>query len=566
MTLTPVSMEGRMYLEDLFAGDDNQDVRRSVIETGRFINKGSKKELHVQLRPTDDGRHEVMALAAITRDPGLTDDSLATIQDFANLGSKPTNNLVQKVRQYKEIYLREGMINNAVNKIAALIGSGGRYKVRRARRGKTRKAVEDLQRALDYFASYVNGADEFSVVTSERGMSAVLHSAARHALVEGDWVARQQWTTVQVTDAGKYSLPMLLQTISLVNLEPVKELAGLGEFWYWKPDSELLTYLGREDLPADIKRIIKRLLDSKMLNELKKNQRVLLTPALLLHVKYRGFAHEPVGESLIEPAKMAIRYSRAIMSADLVSMENVINRLTIVQVGSADKNSPYSKPDVAAARAALMQSFFEDMAPNMVIVWQGDDVKVNDVGSQSSVLALDDRFKVAEAKVRSAVGLPEALLVGATGDGGVAQWASVLGASAQMQELANSFAAVLTTLGERIAKENGFDDVDVIWEFDESLFVDHVAERTQNRADYKLGLLSIRSMIAGTGRDPDAEFRLKCEERGLDPNTSTFEEAFKPPQGLQGQALGGIQGEGLNKTPGEGRTPDAQNDALPEIE
>jgi len=549
-------VEGRMLLEDLFSGEDHASLRKDILATGKYSSGAHTKELRIQTRQLADGRHEILALAALSRDPGKTSDYIDTIADFSALGAKATTNLSTRVKQNREIYKYEALANNAINKAAALIGIGGRYKVRRARRGKTRNPVDRLDAMLKYFVTNVNSSPGDGVVTSERGMKSVIHNGARHALVEGDWVARQKWSKVQVWDVGPASLPMTLQTISLVNLEPVEGLSGLGELWYWKPDSALVQLLVNGSKVKEVDQVIKQLVDKKMQAELKKNNKVLLTPALLLHVKHRGFATDPVGESAIDPAKLAIRYGRALTAIDLVSMENVINRLTIVKVGSADSKSPYSKADVAAARAALMQSFFEDISPSMVIVWQGDDVSVTDVGSQNAVLDLNERFKIADRKQKDAYGLPDALLSGSRSDGSGADWASMVGAAAQLQELANSFAAVLTTLGERIAYENGFEGVDLVWEFDASLMADYKETRTQNRADYLAGTVSLHSLISATGRDPDGEFILKCMERGLDPMTTTFEDAFAPPQGLQGQSSGGIQGQGEGKDPGAGRAKD----------
>jgi len=277
-----------------------------------------------------------------------------------------------------------------------------------------------------------------------------------------------------------------------------------------------------------------------------------------MHVKYRGYATQPFGESLIEPAKLGIRYLRSVTAADLVSMENVINRLTIVKVGSSDPKSNYSKPDVAAARTSLMQSFFEEVGPSMLIIWQGDDVDVVDVGAQQSLLDLEERFRIGDQKVKAALGLPDALMFGSTGEGSNAGWASVIGATAQMQELAYGFASVLSTMGERVAAENGFEDIELVWEYDKSLLIDVMQTRTQNRADYVLGLVSIRAMIAAQDRDPDAEFLVRCKERNLEPGTTTWEEAFMPPQGLQGQAADGVRGQGPGKVGGQGRTPNAE--------
>lgn len=546
-------MSGRMLLEDLFAGDEHEHTRRAIIKTGKMVTATGSRELRVQTVPREDGKHEIIALAALSRDPGRTQDYLDTVADF----TAATPDRTTQVRQYRRIYETEGMINNAVNKIAALIGVGGRFKVRHARRGKARRALEELQMLLDYVTVNVNNAPMSGVITSQRGIRALLHAGVRQALIEGDWVGRQQWAKTQVPGGKTYSLPMTIQTISMIYLEPVvKELTGLGELWYWKPDAKLRDIIvnGDKANPA-VDKVSKRLVDNKLREALRGNSRVVLEPALLMHVQHRGSSTSSYGESLIEAAKLGIRYSRAITAIDLVSMENVISRLTVVQVGSSDPKSPYSKPDVAAARASLMQSFFEEVSPSMVIIWQGDDVKVADVGSQNSVLDLEARFKVADYKVKMSLGLPDALLMGSTGEGSSAGWASVIGAAAQMQELANSFASVLTSLGERIAVENGFDDVDLMWEYDKSLLTDAIQTRVQNRADYAMGLISIRSMIAASGRDPDAEFLTRCEERGLNPDTTTFEQVFTPPQGLQGQAPGGIQGQGEGKVPGQGRTP-----------
>jgi hypothetical protein len=557
LPVMPVPVSGQMMLEDLFPGKDYKDLRDEIVQTGVYTRSGSKKELKIQTRTLEDGRHEILALAALSRDPGSTNNYLQDIADFSNLGFKPTTNLQQRVRQYKEIYRNEGLINNAVNKVAALVGVGGSFRVRRAKKGKQRKAVEQLQAALDYFTKNVNASALGGVITSERGVKAMLHTGARQALVEGDWLARQQWAKVNLgSDVGAFSLPMTIQTMSMTTLTPVLALAGLGELWYWTPDAELMNLLtGSKPAEKAVADVVKNLIDTKTLAELKKNRRVLLSPALLMHVKHRGFATDAVGESIIEPAKLGIRYGRAITAIDLVSMENVINRLTIVQVGSADPKSPYSKADVAAARAALMQSFFEEVSPSMVLVWQGDDVEVTDVGSQDAILALDGRFAIGDTKIKSALGLPDALLLGEAGDGATADWASVIGASAQIQELANSFGTVLTSLGERIAVENGFADIDLVWEFDASIMTDLKTMRSANRSDYALGLLSIRSMIAGAGRDPEAEFQQRCLEQGLPPESTTYEEAFRPPQGLQGQADGGVRGQGDGKDPGAGRAP-----------
>ena len=209
-----------------------------------------------------------------------------------------------------------------------------------------------------------------------------------------------------------------------------------------------------------------------------------------------------------------------------------------------------------------MQSFFDDTGPAMTIVWQGNDVKVENVSAMDNMLDLAERHKIGERKIIVALGIPSALLDGTTTDGKSAGWASLIAASGMAEHLGSAFARVWTEIGVRILEENGFTDIDVEYEYDRSNLVDKEQERVQNRSDYLAGLLSLRSTIAATGRDPEAEFQQRCFERGLDATTTTWEEAFMPPQGLAGQGTTDgapvPPGQGPGKTPGAGRPTNKQ--------
>jgi hypothetical protein len=203
-----------------------------------------------------------------------------------------------------------------------------------------------------------------------------------------------------------------------------------------------------------------------------------------------------------------------------------------------------------------MKSFFDDPGPNMTIVWAGDDVKVEDVGAHAGMLDLDNRHTIADGKIKIAIGVPEALLSGSTGDNKAAGWAAMIGAAAQLEELKNALENICTTLGERIAVENAFDQFDIVFEFDNSLMTDRAEEWNQLRNDLTAGALSYYTFLAARGIDPDAEFRLKAKEQGLDPDqeSTLWKDVFVPPLGLPGQgADGGPPGSGPGKTPGSGQ-------------
>lgn len=553
----------RPTVEELFPGADKAALRTALLAGGKAYHGG--REIRALTRLRDDGQHEVLMMsggkdegrvfrrAEILRNPGPTQDLIDAFDDFQSAipRDKPT-----EVAQFWTIYDNDGVTNASVNKIAALMATGGAFKVRSARKGKKQKAREELQAILDEVNSKVNNAPADGVVTGARGLKMVTQQAVRQLLVEGDWFGRTVWNNHEVPTLGKFSLPMEIQAISAANMVPIPEIVATGrEIWYWKPDRSLLNQL---DTPKDavVRDLLKKFVDNKTLSELKKNGQVLLDPALLMHIKHRGVYGLAYGTSFIKPALFGIAYKRAIEQLDFVMTNSLVNRLTIIKVGSSDPNSPYSDPSVAQERQALMQSFVEDPGPNMMIVWQGDDVDVQDVGSHNQILDLVGRHVIGDRMKKTAFGMPDALLTGSAPDGKSSAFAALLSAGSTLEEAQSAFEQVYSTLGQRVADENGYVDSEIIYEFDNGLVLDHAQERNLARQDYLAGPMSIRSMISARGQDPDAEFRQACFEKGLPPETTLWKDAFAPPTGLPGQGAG-PQGSENNPSPA-GRPPGNQ--------
>jgi len=549
-----VRESGKLLLTDLLPGAGNEALRQSVI-AGATIKgpKGSKKEMFIQTRRLGtSSEYEVVAVAAVARDPGLTQDYIDSIQDYAPAAGRSKSQLVQQMWM---IYKNEGIVNNAINKIAAILSAGGHATVRNAKIGKARKAKESLQAMLDEWVINVNNSPLDGVVTGSRGLKSLTQQAVRQALVEGDWFGRTVWSNHQVGSYGSFDLPMTIQSITSAQIEPVKEFTGTGaELFYWVPPSNIINQIQKttnKDIQDQVKKFIQ---DKDLLNQLKKNKKAFLDPALLLHLKHRGIDAEPFGESFIQPALNGLAFKRAVEALDFVSMQSLINRLTIVQVGAGGKDSQYSAPTVSAQRAALMQQFFNDPGPNMTIIWQGDDVKIQDVGAHSQLVATDTRHNIATGKVKDALGVPDALLSGSTGDGKAAGWAATIGAAAELEELQNGFATAYTTICERIAVENGYEDVELVFQFDNSLMADKTEEWNQARQDYLAGLISVRTYLGIRGRDAEAEYNQMCDEKGLTPGTALWKDAFQAPQGLPGQGVDGAPpGQGGGNTSPQGK-------------
>jgi hypothetical protein len=552
--------QGKLTLSELLPGPENAALRESVVAGNSIKPKGAKREMVIKTRQIGSSKeHEVLAVAAVVvRDPGLTQDYIDAIQDYLPTSGRSKE---QQVRQFWTIYQNEGIINNAINKIAAILSAGGHATVRNAKAGKQRKAKETLQAILDDFVLNVNNSPLDGVVTGSRGLKSLTQQAVRQALVEGDWFGRTIWSQHQVGTYGSFDMPMTIQSVTSAQIEPAKEFQGTGaELFYWKPPASLIQQIQKptnKDIADQVKKFVQ---DKDILNQLKKNKKAFLDPALLMHLKHRGIDANPFGESFIQPTLNGLAFKRSVEALDFVSMESLINRLTIVQVGAGGKDSKYSDPSLSATRASIMQAFFDDPGPNMTIIWQGDDVKIQDVGAHSQLVNTDDRHKIALSKVKDGMGVPDALLSGSTGDGKAAGWAATIGAAAELEELQNGFATSYTTICERIAVENGFQDVDVIFQFDNSLMADKAEEWNQARQDYVAGAFSIRTYLELRGRDAEAEYNQMCTEKGLTAGTALWKDAFAPPQGLPGQGKDGAPpGQGGGNTSPQGKPPGTPN-------
>lgn len=552
--------KGRGILSDLFHGPEWAHDRAQIIAKG-VVRKGTR-EVRVATRPipgTDE--HEVIQIAAVSRNVGLTDALIDEIDDFANA---QTRQRAQKIDLMWRVYDKEGVINNAINKLCALIAAGGSFKVRKAKKGKKQTALEELQNILDEFAKNVNNAPDDGVVKGARGLKALMQQAVRQALVEGDWIGRAVWTEHGVLNnkGQSASLPMTIQSISGKFIEPVEGFENLGvEAFYWKPEDSFVQQI-TSPKDKNVKEMVKRYVPKDVLAQLKKDKKYFLDPALLMHVKHRGVDFRTFGESFIEPAMFAIAYRRAIEAVDLTVYKNIINRLTIVMVGNSEPGSPYATAEVQAARAALMQQFFEDPGPNMTIVWQGNDVEVADVGAHETTADTTAQHQIANDKIKLSIGVPDAILSGTNQGDKSSGFAAMLGAAAQLDELQSAFEQTWTTLGERIALENGFTDFEIIYESDNSIMLDRTEEWNQRRLDYTAGVIPIREYLKLLGFDPDAMYLQRCFERGLVPGEALWSDVFMPIAGVPGQSKPGPDGQvpappGAGGGPNQGRPPDS---------
>jgi hypothetical protein len=185
------------------------------------------------------------------------------------------------------------------------------------------------------------------------------------------------------------------------------------------------------------------------------------------------------------------------------------------------------------------------VGPSSTVLWAGPDIDVVEVSAHNAILDLDDRYRIAERRLLMSLGVPAVLMVGEGGDGKAAGFAAALGVAAQLQEIQNQYAAALTALATRIATENGYDDIDLVWEWNENLLENKEAAANMILKIFNAGLLSTRTALEELGFDYDAETARQNE----DVSNGFREEMFGPPKAQLTTNPSGAGGESGGRPP-----------------
>lgn len=545
-------------LDELFPDKLHTGIKNQL-KSGEIVNLTDEGGTPHFVGADIDSQGNVFTVAAaIPRNPGRSERFLQQVSDFMDSNMERAD----RIQLYHSIYKAEGLVNNAINKAAALVATEGSFKVRyvKGQRGRpSDKRAEELRLLLQFWAENVNARATDAVVTGTRGVKAIISQGARQALIEGDNIARTNWTNVNVPvlKGASYSLPMNIQFFSAAHIEIPDEIVGTGiELLYWVPPSEFIQSL-EDPKDENVKEYIDKLIPPEVQQELISKERYFLDPALMIHIKHRGTGTEAFGESMISAAMSDIAYKRALQALDIVTIENLINRLVIVKVGSDNQASVYHKQEVTARRLQLLQRMFAKIGPSATLLWGGPDIDVVEVGAHNKILEMDERYKIADRRIRGALGIPAVLLTGEASEGKAAGWAATVGSAAQLKELQDQYAQMLRTIAERIAEENGFEDVDVVWEFHQALLANKELNANIALKAYAQGLYSTQTALEELGQNPEAEEVRQAE----DVSRGFKHEPFGLPMGVLTTNPTGVgEGKGDRGRPTNEERPDADAD------
>jgi hypothetical protein len=537
---------GTSTLDQLLPGASNAAVRDALQKTGLAAYKDDNGQERFLAADLDADGNVMAVAAAIPRNTGKSVDFINEIEDFKEKLTATTTNRKDAIALFHKVYRADGTTANAIDKLAALAAPEGDFKVRsvKGQRGKAAdKAAIELETALNWWKENVNSRGEEAVITGSRGITSFIRRGFRLQFIEGDHIARHVWPkkAIPIPNLKPFSLPMNLQTFSAQHIEPMEGLEGTDfELLYWVPPRQFVQQLQNPRDP-NAKKFISKLVESKVLSALVRDGRYLLDPALLIHVKHRGTDVDTFGTSLIEPTLADIRYKRALDALELTVISNLMARLVILKVGSDKPESVYHRQEVTGKRLGLLQRIMRNVGPSSTILWGGPDIEVVEVSAHSALLDIVPRMQMAERRQLMSLGLPAVLMIGEGTDGKATGIAAALGVAAQLQEVQDEYAQALKSLAERISFENGYEEVDVVWEWRNNKLQDAEAAANLILKTFQMGLISTQTAAEELGYDYGAE-----EIRQANDVTKKYKEKpFGPPLATQGpNPLGEGGGEG----------------------
>lgn len=536
-------------LDQIFPGTDFSSMRSDL------KSRGITRYNDAIISADFDAKGNVMAMAAaVPRKPVKSEDYLLrSVPDFDSFAIVSNTDFSQRrlrIGLYRQVADREGIVNNAIKKTASLISQDGSFKIRSARQGKRpQKAVnEDLLKLLTYWQENVNASDlRNASITGARGIKQIIRRASRQAMIEGDSFMRQVWDEVSIPTLSNktFSLPALMQALPSDDIFVPQDIGVGMEVFYWKPSSAVISALNSSD--PNIKKAMQENITPSVRNQLKQKGMVLLDPALLIHIKHGGVDTEIFGKSMIEPTMTDLAYARSLKMLDFVTIDSLVNRMLVIKIGDPNEKSDYHNLAVAQQRvSAFRRLMTSDVGPNMMIVWAGHDIDKVDIGAHDTLLDTTQRHELARDGTKLSLGVPDSMLIGSIAGGGKGVgWAGFIALSAVAEELTEEWAQILTQLGRRIAQENGYEDVDLVFEFNRALLADREANAKVMIQAYDRGTISRQTLLEELDKDYYAERERRQQEKN-----AGDDKLFVPPPLPKG-GPGGNQGTAPAAQPGK---------------
>ena len=368
-------------------------------------------------------------------------------------------------------------------------------------------------------------------VKQGKGLQLFEEKFIRRLLIDGDVVVSETWESVPVpiqgrTKGGKKSVKVksfnLPTRLSIHNFSTLKvnEVSSLynREVITMKAPDDLKQLLGKGQLTPEEKETLKQL-PPHIIQQIKAGaDNISLTDtrageSFVSHVKLGSEDYTPYGVSFLNSCFEPCARKYRLRQLDESIITGLINRLTIIKAGLISVDT--GKTTITPNRLQQLEQLLSQPKTNELILWPGDDISVEDVGSDGKVLEIESRYDHVNGDILAAIGVPRVLIDGNsefTGERGI--YASFLGLREFIdQDLRNRrLVPYISDLLHRIAEKNNFKGEYPKYQMGRVNLADPEVLLNQAKFSYDRGLNSERSAITDSGGNWDIEYERRSFE------------------------------------------------------
>lgn len=375
---------------------------------------------------------------------------------------------------------------------------------------------QELKDILNHWNDWANKIDEVSDDTiTTSGIRCFARKVFDDWLTDGDAVFIEYWGVnkkVKIPGMTKtYTLPLNLKGLDVLQLNIPESLAKYGiERIYLNVDNELKQVI--KNPKTEDQKFLAKTIPQHWKKHINDKSGIPLDPITVHHIKRNGKDYSARGESYFVKCFSAIVNKRRIQALDASTIQGLINRLTIIKIGMANKelNPAYHVP--SKGRVSSLVAMLEDPKRANLMVWPGPDLEVLDIGAQGKILEIDSRYNQADKDILRALHVSPLLIDGSGAGASARNWAALISTIVGLDTFRSQFITEINHIARRIAQLNGFDESPK-YRFKTQLLTDETALKKFILQLYELGGISIETLVTESGYDFEAEKRRKQKEQ-----------------------------------------------------
>ena len=353
---------------------------------------------------------------------------------------------------------------------------------------KDKKLLDILNKWTEGIGNLYSNSKQISYPYTNRasGINVVFEAIVERLLVDGDSIVSETWADDVILDGKRYKLPYKINIHDTLLIEI---------------DEDYFSKTGQEKIVINT--------DNANVSWGKKAKKDAAIPLyqdgvepFTTHLKLRPKTFSVWGTSYFRRAFHPVANKKKIEALEVNTIEGLINRLTIIKAGKLDSET--EDGIIAPHRLAVLERLISAPKVNNFILWPGDDIDVEDISPDPSLLTYENKYADANQQILASLGFPRILVDGAENNS--ENWQKFLGVTADLNRIRTNYLVPwLNSIMKKIAIKNGYPNETPRFIFSRIQLHDLKALLDAVKVFYDRGLMSELSAITSGDLDYNIE-------------------------------------------------------------